>query len=116
MLSAASTDGRSRATISRSRGSIKSASSSIHRPVAGRIDEPAQQGPEGLGGARIAQLVVFVERRRGIAHRELLGQNGRAAAELEHLAQRHQRTVAAKRAGGSGAERKHPIAIGGERR
>src|SRR3981189_872624 len=93
IASAAATEGRSSATISRSRGAINQASSSHER--ARHIDEPRQQDLKGVGGARIAQVVVLVERMGGVTHRDLLRQHGGAAAELEHLAPRDQRPIAA---------------------
>ena len=57
-----------------------------------------QHALELAGGAAVLQLVPLVERLLGVRDGDLLRHHQRAAADLEHLPQRQQRT-AARRSG-----------------
>ena len=98
MASAAATDGRSRATIRRSRASNDTVIlPRSHQPR--HLHQPLELRAKQIGGAGVDNIVHVVEGVVGARDRHLLGDHQRAAAELENLPQRHQRAQAAGASG-----------------
>src|SRR5215813_2981738 len=89
MASACATEGRSRATIRRSRASIATSCSLCNEPR--HLHETFQLSAKEICDTGIGNTVHVVKRRVGARDRQLLGYDKCAAAEFKNLAQRHQR-------------------------
>ena len=85
----------------------RSIPSTLSRHHARQLDQPARRRFEGGGKSFILQIVHVVKRLVGARHRNLLRDHQRAAAELQDLPQRHERTHAAAGAARRRADREH---------
>src|SRR5690349_13721568 len=69
------------------------------------IDQTLHNGDQKPRRALLLEIIDFVESVGRLAHRNLVGEHQRTAAEFEHLAQRDQRAHSAIGAVRGGAER-----------
>src|SRR5690349_13354108 len=111
MALAAATEGRSSATISRSRECNDTSPSSRHQPR--HFHQPFKLRPKQVGDAGVSNVVHVIERAIRALDRNLFGYHQRATAELEDLAQSHQRTETAGTAGRGRCNREHASLEGG---